>query len=123
VAGLAGAAGLLYVLHYLPPLIGLAIVRRREPTPPAGVFTTPAAGLVVPAAIACCVVVALASGREAIVVGSGWLLLGGLYRLRVARRSERSRSCVPSDPPSHAEDGPDSAEALRSEDRGRRCLS
>jgi basic amino acid/polyamine antiporter, APA family len=47
-AGLARAARLLYVLHYLPPLIGLTIVRRREPTPPTGVFTTPAAGLVLP---------------------------------------------------------------------------
>jgi APA family basic amino acid/polyamine antiporter len=111
VAVLAGAAGLLYVLHYLPPLIGLAIVRRRESRPPAGLFITPAAGLVLPAAIVCCVVVALASGPEAMAVGSAWLLLGGLYRLRVARRLARSRRSSLSDPPSHDEGGPDAARA------------
>jgi basic amino acid/polyamine antiporter, APA family len=109
VAELAGAAGLLYVLHYLPPLIGLTLVRRRESTPPTGVFTTPAAGLILPAAIGCCAVVALASGREAIAIGSGWMLLGGLYRLGVARRSDRLRRHRLSDPPSHAEGGPDAA--------------
>jgi basic amino acid/polyamine antiporter, APA family len=113
VALLAAAAGLLYVLHYLPPLIGLAIVRRREASPPAGLFITPAAGLVLPAAIACCVVVALASGPEATAVGSAWLLLGGLYHIRVARRLHRSRRSSLSDPPSHDEDAPHAARAAR----------
>jgi APA family basic amino acid/polyamine antiporter len=113
VALLAGAAGLLYVLHYLPPLVGLAVVRRREATPPAGVFLTPAAGLVLAAAIACCAVVALASGHEAMIVGSAWLLLGGLYRLRVARRSDRPRRRALSDPPSHDEGAPHTARRAR----------
>jgi APA family basic amino acid/polyamine antiporter len=113
VALLAGAAGLLYVLHYLPPLVGLAVVRRREPTPPAGVFLTPAAGLVLASAIACCVVVALASGHEAMIVGSAWLLLGGLYRLRVTRRSGRPRRRALSDPPSHDEGAARAARGVR----------
>jgi APA family basic amino acid/polyamine antiporter len=88
---IAGTAGLLYVLHYLPPLSGLALLRRRRPETPPGAFVTPAASLVIPSAILCCLLVAVASGRDSLALGSGWLLIGGAYRYGITHRTRRQK--------------------------------
>jgi APA family basic amino acid/polyamine antiporter len=77
---IAGVAGLLYVLHYVPPLVALTRLERHTSRAPAAGFVTPAATVVVPASLTCCVLVALASGRKSLVLGSAWLLLGALWR-------------------------------------------
>ena len=89
---LAGASGLLYVLHYLPPLVGLALLRRREPEVPRRAFRMPAPRVVLPASIGCCIGVALASGRASIVLGGAWLLLGAAAPILRSRHGRTRRA-------------------------------
>jgi basic amino acid/polyamine antiporter, APA family len=70
----AAAGGVLYVLHFLPPLAVLVLLRSRGGRPPA--FTTPAPGLLLPLAFAAAAALALASGPTGWASGGGWLLLG-----------------------------------------------
>jgi basic amino acid/polyamine antiporter, APA family len=79
---IAGIAGFLYVLHYLPPLAALVLVRRQARARSPAAFTTPIPRIVIPAAIACCVLVAVASGLKSMALGSVWLVIGALYRSR-----------------------------------------
>lgn len=73
--GLAVAVGgFLYVGHFLPPLIALAVLRRRRPEPAA--FRTPLPGVVVPLAVAACAVLIASSGTRGLLGGVGWLLAG-----------------------------------------------
>lgn len=83
IALIAGVSGLLYVLHYLPPLAGLIVERRRVPDLPAAAFATPAPRLVIPLAIAACVVVAASTGPTPLALGAAWLAVGGLCTLAV----------------------------------------
>jgi basic amino acid/polyamine antiporter, APA family len=92
---IAGSAGLLYILHYLPALIGLARAHRQPPTVATGAFSTPAARVVLPAAIGFAGLIALASGGPAIATSAGWLMLGHLYRRTFAQRRRVRRNASP----------------------------
>jgi len=87
----AAAGGFLYVLHFLPPLVALVLLRRRGGRPPA--FTTPAPGLLLPLGFAAAAALALASGPTGFAAGGGWLLLGlavhGARQLAVRRLRPR----------------------------------
>ena len=81
VAASAAAGGFLYVLHFLPPLAALVVLRRR----PAGerpAFATPAPRLVLPLAFAASAGLLLTSGRTGVAFGTAWLLLGLAIRPR-----------------------------------------
>jgi basic amino acid/polyamine antiporter, APA family len=69
----AAAGGVLYVLHFLPPLVALVLLRRRGGEPPA--FTTPAPRLLLPLGFVAAAALALASGPTGLASGGGWLLL------------------------------------------------
>jgi APA family basic amino acid/polyamine antiporter len=74
----AAVGGFLYVLHYLPPLISLVLVRRRgDQAPP---FQTPYPRLVLPLAFVGALVLLGASGLTGWVVGLGWLAIGWISR-------------------------------------------
>jgi APA family basic amino acid/polyamine antiporter len=81
----AAVGGVLYVLHFVVPLIALIALRRRgdhgEPA-----FRTPAPRLVLPLAFAACATLAIASGADGAAGGAGWLALGVLGYLLAARR-------------------------------------
>jgi APA family basic amino acid/polyamine antiporter len=83
----AAAGGFLYVLHFLPPLVALVLLRRRGGRPPA--FITPAPWLLLPLAFAAAAALAVASGPTGLAFGGGWLLVGlavhGTGRLAVRR--------------------------------------
>jgi basic amino acid/polyamine antiporter, APA family len=88
VAFAAAAGGFLYVLHFVPPLVALVVLRRRGGPRPA--FSTPAPRLLVPLAFLASAVLTAASGRTGLVFGSGWLLLGlALHAARLAKRRSR----------------------------------
>ncbi len=94
VAFAAAAGGFLYVLHFVPPLVALVVLRRRGGARPA--FTTPAPRLLIPLAFVASAALVTASGTTGIVFGSGWLVVGlALYRggagLRGRRRSTPRR--------------------------------
>lgn len=92
VAFAAAVGGFLYVLHFVPPLIALAVLRRADGLPPR--FRTPAFRLVVPAALALCAVIVAGSGWLGVLSGVAWLAAGaGAYAL-VARRSPASLPLV-----------------------------
>jgi basic amino acid/polyamine antiporter, APA family len=75
VAFAAAAGGFLYVLHFVPPLVALVVLRRRAAAPrPA--FTTPAPRLLIPLAFAASAALAAASGTTGLACGGAWLLLG-----------------------------------------------
>jgi APA family basic amino acid/polyamine antiporter len=81
----ANAGGFLYVLQFVPPLVALVVMRRRDRGDherPA--FTTPAPRLVLPLAFAVIATLAFASGPTGIAVGLLWLLAGA--SVYVARR-------------------------------------
>ena len=92
VALIAGAGGLLYVLHYVPPLVGLMVDRRRAPGPLPS-FTTPRPRLLIPAALLAAAVVAAASGSSALALGGAWMTFGlfvlALRRFHGQRRGRR----------------------------------
>lgn len=75
--------GFLYVGHFLPPLLALAVLRRTKPEP--STFRTPAAAIVLPLAFAACLVLIVSSGSTGFVGGIGWLLLGILGRAVLTR--------------------------------------
>jgi basic amino acid/polyamine antiporter, APA family len=71
----AAAGGFLYVLHFVPPLIALVLLRRR----PGGgrpAFTVPAPRVLLPLAFAATAALVVASGRTGLVAGGAWLLAG-----------------------------------------------
>lgn len=80
----ATAGGFLYVLHFVPPLVALVVLRRAgEGQRPA--FVTPAPRVVIPLAFAGTAVLIVASGRTGITFGTAWLAVGlVLYRLHLA---------------------------------------
>lgn len=89
--GLAVAVGgFLYVGHFLPPLIALAILRRGEPGPSS--FRTPAPVIILPLAFTACVVLIVSSGSKGLVGGVGWLLLGLLLRAASVRMGRERRA-------------------------------
>lgn len=85
--------GFLYVLHFLPPLLALIVLRRRRPDDEP-TFSTPLPWLLVPLAFAFSVGLLVVSGATGILVGSGWLVGGlvmyGLYLL--VRRDQDVRA-------------------------------
>jgi basic amino acid/polyamine antiporter, APA family len=87
----AAAGGFLYVLHFLPPLAALVMLRR-QPTDARPAFTTPAPRMVLPLAFAASAVLLVASGRTGFALGGAWLLAGltipAIRRLR-ARHATR----------------------------------
>jgi APA family basic amino acid/polyamine antiporter len=86
VAFAAAAGGFLYVLHFVPPLVALVVLRRRGGDRPA--FETPAPRLLIPLAFVASAALLAASGPTGLAFGSGWLLLGlALHRARHALRS------------------------------------
>jgi len=83
VAFAAAAGGFLYVLHFVPPLVALVVLRRRGGARPA--FTTPAPRLLIPLAFVVSATLVAASGTTGLAVGSAWLLVGlALHRARLA---------------------------------------
>jgi APA family basic amino acid/polyamine antiporter len=74
--------GFLYVLHIVPPLVALVLLRRRDPGRPA--FATPAPRLVIPLALLAGAGLVVASGRTGFAVGGAWLVVGPVVHL--ARR-------------------------------------
>jgi basic amino acid/polyamine antiporter, APA family len=69
------AGGFLYVLHFVPPLVALVALRRRQGGQrPA--FSTPAPLLVVPLAFAATAALVIASSRTGLGAGAAWLLAG-----------------------------------------------
>jgi basic amino acid/polyamine antiporter, APA family len=92
---IASSAGFLYILHYLPALVGLTRVRGQPAIVSTETFITPAARIVLPAAIGFAVLIALASGGPAIATGVGWLLLGALYRRTFAQPPPARRDVSP----------------------------
>jgi APA family basic amino acid/polyamine antiporter len=80
VAFAASAGGFLYVLHFVPPLVALVVLRRRGGVRPA--FSTPAPRLLLPLAFAVSAGLVAASGRTGLATGGAWLLVGlALYRV------------------------------------------
>lgn len=71
----AAAGGFLYVLHFLPPLAALVILRR-QPTDTRPAFTTPAPGMVLPLGFAASAALVVASGPTGFRLGGAWLLAG-----------------------------------------------
>jgi APA family basic amino acid/polyamine antiporter len=82
VAFAAATGGFLYILHFVPPLIALLVLRRRGKAR-AG-FQAPAAAILLPAALLLCGVLLLASGLTGIVVGGGWLIAGHVAQRAVS---------------------------------------
>jgi APA family basic amino acid/polyamine antiporter len=76
------AGGFLYVLHFVPPLVALVLLRRREAGRPA--FATPAPRLVIPLALLASADLVVASGRTGFAVGGAWLVVG--LGVHLARR-------------------------------------
>jgi basic amino acid/polyamine antiporter, APA family len=70
----AAVGGFLYVLHFLFPLIGLMILRRRGGPPPA--FRTPAPQVMLPLACGGCLLLLVMSGWTGVLGGLGWLFVG-----------------------------------------------
>jgi len=86
VAFAAAAGGFLYVLHFVPPLAALVVLRRRGGTRPT--FTTPAPRLLIPLAFAASAALVAASGTTGLVFGSGWLLVGlAVHGARLRKRA------------------------------------
>jgi len=101
VIALAGSVGLgvavggfLYVGHFVPPLLALAILRRRDR---AGVgagagaapaFRTPAPVVLLPLALAACATLIVTSGVPGAAGALGWLALGLLLRRLDRRRGQ-----------------------------------
>jgi APA family basic amino acid/polyamine antiporter len=78
------AGGFLYVLHFVPPLVALVLLRRREPGRPA--FATPAPSVVIPLALLASAGLVVASGRTGFAVGGAWLAVGLAVHLARRRR-------------------------------------
>jgi len=74
VAFAAAAGGFLYVLHFVPPLVALVVLRRRHDAAPA--FRTPLPAVVLPLAFAAAAVLVAASGTTGAAAGLGWLAAG-----------------------------------------------
>ncbi|MGI8872983.1 MAG: APC family permease [Egibacteraceae bacterium] len=94
VAFAAAVGGFLFVLHFVPPLAALAVLRRRRGQPrPA--FTTPAPRVALPVAFASSAALASASGTTGILFGVGWLAVGlvayGVHRLLLGGVAARRR--------------------------------
>jgi APA family basic amino acid/polyamine antiporter len=85
VAVASAAGGFLFVLHFVPPLIALVVLRRRGGDRPR--FATPLPWIVLPLAFATSGLLIVASGVVGIAVGGAWLLLGGVaYAVHIRRR-------------------------------------
>jgi APA family basic amino acid/polyamine antiporter len=78
------AGGFLYALHFVPPLLALALLRRRGDPHPA--FETPWAAAVLPLALAGCLLLVAASGATGAAVGSAWLAVGCAAHVLAQRR-------------------------------------
>jgi basic amino acid/polyamine antiporter, APA family len=78
------AGGFLYVLHFVPPLLALVLLRRRDGGRPA--FATPLPRLVIPLALLASAGLAVASGRTGFAVGGAWLVVGAAVHLARHRR-------------------------------------
>ena len=72
----ATVGGFLYVLHFLFPLVGLVILRRRGGSPPT--FRTPAPPVVLPLACGGCLLLLVTSGLVGVLGGLGWVCAGML---------------------------------------------
>jgi APA family basic amino acid/polyamine antiporter len=63
------------VLHFVPPLVALVVLRRQAAAPrPA--FTTPAPRLLIPLAFVASATLVAASGATGLAFGGAWLLVG-----------------------------------------------
>jgi basic amino acid/polyamine antiporter, APA family len=80
----AAVGGFLYVAHFLPPLVVLAVVRRRGGVAPA--FAVPLPRVVLPVAFAACLTLVAASGATGALGGAGWLALGAALFLTSRRK-------------------------------------
>jgi APA family basic amino acid/polyamine antiporter len=78
------AGGFLYVLHFVPPLVALVLLRRRDGGRPA--FATPLPRLVIPVALLASAGLVVASGRTGVAVGGAWLVVGAAVHLARHRR-------------------------------------
>jgi basic amino acid/polyamine antiporter, APA family len=84
------AGGFLYVLHFVPPLVALVVLRRRDGGQrPA--FAAPAPRLLIPLALLASAALVVAAGRTGLLAGGAWLLAGAAFfplrrRLRAPAR-------------------------------------
>jgi basic amino acid/polyamine antiporter, APA family len=69
------AGGFLYVLHFVPPLLALVVLRRRD-SGHRPAFATPAPRLLIPLALLASAVLVVAAGRTGLLAGGAWLLAG-----------------------------------------------
>jgi APA family basic amino acid/polyamine antiporter len=81
VAASAAAGGFLYVLHFVPPLVAL-VVLRRQPAAGRPAFATPAPRLVLPLAFVASAALLVAAGRTGFALGTAWVLVGLTVRSR-----------------------------------------
>jgi APA family basic amino acid/polyamine antiporter len=79
--------GFLYVLHFVPPLIALVVLRRRGTGPAA--YQTPAPAVVLPLAFVASGALVVASGTAGVTFGVAWLGAGWLLFVLARRLSSR----------------------------------
>jgi APA family basic amino acid/polyamine antiporter len=72
--------GLLYVLHFIAPLVVLCVLRSRGSSVPG--FRTPLAWLVIPLAFLACALLVVASGPVGMIGAALWMLSGLMVYLR-----------------------------------------
>lgn len=82
----SSVGGFLYVLHFVPPLVAL-VVLRRQGNGQRPVFVTPLAAVLIPLAFVVCAVMLVFSGRIGLTIGGAWTIAGLLILL--ARRGRR----------------------------------
>jgi len=89
----SSVGGFLYVLHFVPPLIALVVLRRRHDGQ-RPVFVTPLATAVIPLAFVVCTAMLAFSGLTGLAIGGTWTA-AGLVIMAAQRRTTR-RAAAPS---------------------------
>ncbi|MDR5856899.1 hypothetical protein P9239_04945 [Caballeronia sp. LZ062] len=84
-ASATAVSGFLYVLHFIPPLLVLLQLRRRDSASPA--FETPLPQSILPSAFAMTVLLLVASGMKGITGGIIWIGIGAAVTWMRARTS------------------------------------
>jgi APA family basic amino acid/polyamine antiporter len=99
VALAASAGGFLYVLHFLLPLIALALLRRRGESAGDPAFRTPAPRWTLSLAFLACAVLIAGSGWSGIAAGATWLAIGAVgYAIAARHRAALRRPPSPPAP-------------------------
>ena len=89
----SSVGGFLYVLHFVPPLIALVVLRRRHDGQ-RPVFVTPLATVVIPLAFVVCTAMLAFSGLTGLAIGGSWTVAG--LAIMAAQRRTIRRAATPS---------------------------